>query len=38
MQEKTAKINEHDMSQFMDFGMGKAQIIDPFYLANGIIV
>ena len=38
MQEKTAKINEHDMSQFMDFGMGKAQVIDPFYLANGIIV
>ena len=38
MQEKTAKINEHDMSQFMDFGMGKAQIIDPFYLANGIII
>ena len=38
MQEKTAKINEHDMSQFMDFGMGKAQVIDPFYLANGIII
>ena len=38
MQEKTAKINEHDMSQFMNFGMGKAQIIDPFYLANGIII
>lgn len=38
MQEKTAKINEHDMNQFMDFGMGKAQVIDPFYLANGIII
>ena len=38
MQEKTAKITDHDMSRFMDFGMGKAQIIDPFYLANGIII
>lgn len=38
MKDKTAKINEEDMNNFMDFGMGRAQVIDPFYLANGIII
>ena len=38
MKDKTAKINEEDMNHFMDFGMGRAQVIDPFYLANGIII
>ena len=36
MQDKVAKINNDN--NFMDFGMGKAQVVNPMYLMNGIIV
>lgn len=36
MQDKIAKINNDN--NFMDFGMGKAQVVNPMYLMNGIIV
>lgn len=38
MYERNAKLTEQENSYFMDFGMGKAQVISPMYLANGIIV
>lgn len=39
MQNDNAKINnKQNENNFMDFGMGKAQVINPYYLMNGIVV
>ncbi len=36
--EKNAKLNNEENNYFMNFGMGKAQEINPMYMMNGIIV
>lgn len=39
MQNDNAKVNnKQNENNFMDFGMGKAQVINPYYLMNGIVI
>ena len=37
-EETRQNINKEDEKKYMDFGMGKAQQLNPMYLYNGIIL